>query len=68
MIADLNKRICVAVSEAGTWNVRAQYHEAPRSSLVERVFSFLEQYPVSRASDEDVAPSLAPHRTRDDRG
>ncbi len=55
MIADFNKRPDVAVSEAGMWNVRAQYHEAPRVSLVERVFRFLEQYPLSDASGEDFA-------------
>ena len=55
MIADFNKRPGVAVSEADIWNVRAQYHEAPRGSLVERVFRFLEQYPLSDASGEDFA-------------
>jgi hypothetical protein len=59
VIADFNQRTDVAASEAGMWNVRAQYHEAPRGSLVERVFSFLEQYPLSHAGGEDVAlPSV----------
>jgi hypothetical protein len=57
MIADFNKHICVAVSEVGTWNVRAQYHEASRSSFVERICSFLERYPLSAADDEDRASS-----------
>jgi hypothetical protein len=59
VIADFNQRTDVAASEAGMWNVRAQYHEAPRGSLVERVFSFLEKYPFSDATGEDVAlPSV----------
>jgi hypothetical protein len=60
MIADFNKRTGVAVSELGMWNVRAQYLDAPRGSLVERVFSFLEQYPFSDASREDVALPRVP--------
>jgi hypothetical protein len=59
VIADFNQRIDAAASEAGMWNVRAQYHEAPRGSLVERVFSFLEKYPFSDTTGEDVAlPSV----------
>jgi hypothetical protein len=68
MIANFNKRSGVAASEAGMWNLRGQYHEASRGSFVERVCSFLEQYPLSRADDEDVVPFVTFHRTRDDRG
>ena len=53
MIADFNKRTGIAVSEAGMWNVRAQYDESPRS-LIEQVCSFLEQYPFLPADAEDV--------------
>ncbi len=60
MIADFYQRTGAAASEAGMWNVRAQYREAPRGSLVERVFRFLEQYPLSDASDEDVALPRVP--------
>jgi hypothetical protein len=35
-------------------NLRVQCHEAPGGSLVERVFSFLEKYPFSDATGEDV--------------
>jgi hypothetical protein len=57
MIADFDQRTDAAVSEAGMWNVRAQYHEASRSSFVERICSFLERYPLSAADDEDRASS-----------
>jgi hypothetical protein len=57
MIANFNQRTNAAVLEAGTWNVRARYHEAPRSSFVERICSFLEHYPLSHADDEDGASS-----------
>jgi hypothetical protein len=68
MIADFNQCTGAAASEAGMWNVRAQYHEASRGSFVERVCSFLEQYPLSHAGDEDITPSVTHRRALDDRG
>jgi len=67
MIADFSQRADAAASEAQMWNVRAQYHEASRGSFVERVCSFLEQYPLSHARDENGASSVTLRRTRDDR-
>jgi hypothetical protein len=57
MIANFNQRTDAASSKAEIWNVQAQYHEAYRGSFVDRVCSFLEQYPLSHADDEGVASS-----------
>jgi len=58
MIANFNQRTDATASEAQIWNVRAQYHEAYRGSFVDRVCSFLEQYPLSHADDEGVTSSV----------
>jgi hypothetical protein len=68
MIANFDKDTSIATSESGMWSARAQRHEVARSSLIERVCSFLEQYPFLHADDEDAARSVTPCRTRDDRG
>jgi hypothetical protein len=62
MIANFNQRIDAAASRAGMWNVRAQYDDAYRGSFVDRVCSFLEQYPLSRADEEDGASSASVRR------
>jgi hypothetical protein len=72
MIANFNERTEAAISETGMRNALAQRQEVHRGSLVERVCSFLEQYPLSLA-DGAGAPSLsigatALFRPGDDRG
>jgi hypothetical protein len=63
MITNFDKPASVPTSEPGMWSARTQYHEATRTSLVERVCRFLEQYPFLHANDEDVAPSATLGRT-----
>ena len=53
MIVNFNERTGVGTSEIGTWKGLARCQEVSRGSLVERVCNFLEQYPLSRADDED---------------
>ena len=53
MIVKFNGRTGVGTSEIGTWKGLARCQEVSRGSLVERVCNFLEQYPLSRADDED---------------
>ena len=68
MVANFNKHTSVATSESGMWSARARCHEVSRGSLVERVCSFLEQYPFLHADEEDVARSVTLCQTRDNRG
>jgi len=57
MIANFNQCTDAAASKTQIWNVRAHYHEAPRGSLVERVCSFLDRYPLSHADDDEGVAS-----------
>jgi hypothetical protein len=67
MIANFNQRTDAAPSKAEIWNVQAQYHEAYRGSFVDRVCSFLEQYPLSTPTMK-VLHRPAPVRPIRDRG
>ena len=59
MIISSDKRLDVANSEAVMWSVREQYREAFSYTLVERVCSFLESYPLSPGRGERIAPASA---------
>ncbi|HEY1744014.1 MAG TPA: hypothetical protein VGG18_12675 [Granulicella sp.] len=66
-IANFSKRTVVATAAVA----RAQCDDAPRYSLVERVCSFMERYPLTHA-EENVASSASKGgavlcRTEDDR-
>ena len=58
MIAEFNEPVDVATSYAGR-NFQAQYPDALRGTLVERVCRFLERYPFSPTDGEDIVPSAS---------
>jgi len=65
MIADFNKRTGIAVSEAGMWNVRAQYHEASRGSFVERELTVLHiRHPAEWVAGEVLGSARSSRRHR----
>lgn len=59
MFANFNKSACVGASELGMPDTQLKSEEAPRGTLVERVCSFLERYPLSHAMADCVAPSIS---------
>jgi hypothetical protein len=54
----INKYTFAAASESEVWNSQAQYLPLA-NSLVERVCSFLERYPLPLAGGEQVATASA---------
>jgi hypothetical protein len=58
MVHNSDKYTGKAASEFGLRNARAERGEASRDSLVERVWRFLEQYPVPSSESGVVASSV----------
>jgi hypothetical protein len=59
MVHNCDKYTGKAASEFGLRNARAERDEASRDSLMERVWRFLEQYPLPSLENGIVASSIS---------